>query len=49
MNATVKSLQGVDGKTYFVVVVPSPVVAAGIIQGEYSTIEEAFAELANWN
>jgi len=39
---------GVDGQLYFCVIVPSPVVDCGIIQGEWLTREQAEEDLKNW-
>ena len=39
---------GIDGRTYYCIVVPSPVIAEGIVQGEFLSMEAAEVELKNW-
>ena len=39
----------INGKTLFTIVVPSPVIKAGICQGEYKTKAEAVEAFKDWN
>lgn len=48
VTAYVKTQEGIDGKLYFCVFVPSPVVPEGICQGEFLTLKEAMQDLQNW-